>query len=75
MSSAATLDSGLMRKSSLCWISCPASNRKNDKIHDVRGRHLVALAVIDPHSLSLTPTSSSLTFFAFFFFFAEVAVI
>lgn len=73
MSSAATLDSGLMRKSSLCWISCTASNRKNDKIHDVRGRHLVALAVIDPHSL--TPTSSSLTFFAFFFFFAEVAVI
>lgn len=75
VSSAATLDSGLMRKSSLCWISCTASNRKNKNIHDVREHHLMALTVIDPHSLSLTPTSSSLTFFAFFFFFAEVAVI
>lgn len=74
MSSAATLDSGLMRKSSVCWISCTA-NRKNKNIHDVRERHLVDLTVIDPHSLSLTPTSSSLTFFAFFFFFAEVTVI
>lgn len=33
----------------------------------------MALTIIDPHSFSLTPTSSSLTFFAFFFF-AEVAI-
>lgn len=50
MSSDATLDSGLMRKSSLCWISCSTCTQREGgafiKSHcSFRDQYLVAFAV------------------------------